>query len=42
MISDWISFLVYSNLFDIKDFIVVVVINIKQINYQRGMNLIYC
>jgi hypothetical protein len=24
MLSDWISFLVYSNLFEIKDFVVVV------------------
>jgi hypothetical protein len=29
MLSDWISFLVYPNLFEIKDFVVVVVVNFQ-------------
>jgi hypothetical protein len=39
MISDWVSFLAYPNLFEIKGFVVVVV---DDVNYQKSGGCISC
>jgi hypothetical protein len=36
MLSDWVSFLVYLNLFEIKSFVVVVVDVFKEINKKNS------
>jgi hypothetical protein len=41
MLSDWISFLTYPNLFGIKDFIVVVVVEISRITNPFSSVFIY-
>jgi hypothetical protein len=39
MILDWVSFLAYSNLFGIKDFVVVVVVKTIQYYFQAYASL---
>jgi type II restriction/modification system DNA methylase subunit YeeA len=38
MILDWVSFLAYPNIFGIKGFVVIVVLQITQLEIKRSVN----